>query len=161
MKKTGMKASAYCCLQSVQESLGFSPFELVFGHSVRDPLKFLKENWLSDITKSLNLLDYVSKFRDKLKKACELAQQNLKNSHSKMKMLYDRKLQNRVFNPGGKISVSSPGQMNKLQARDLGSYPVAKRVETLQRTVKNCDNRHLNQMCEMSIIKPYFERGIT
>ena len=35
--------------------------------------------------------------------------------------------------------------MNKLQARDLGSYPVARRVETLQKTIKNCDNRHSNQ----------------
>ena len=29
--------------ESVQESLGFSPFELVFGHNVRGPLKLLKE----------------------------------------------------------------------------------------------------------------------
>ena len=69
---------------SVQESLGFSPFELVFGHSVCGPLKLLKENWLSENTESLNLLDYVSEFRSKLKKACELAQQNLKNSQSKV-----------------------------------------------------------------------------
>jgi hypothetical protein len=30
----------------LQESLGFSPFELVFGHAVRGPLKLLKEKWL-------------------------------------------------------------------------------------------------------------------
>ena len=29
--------------ESVQESLGFSPFELVFGHSLRGPLQLLKE----------------------------------------------------------------------------------------------------------------------
>ena len=29
-----------------QESLGFSPFELVYGHTVRGPLKLLKEKWL-------------------------------------------------------------------------------------------------------------------
>ena len=29
--------------ESIQESLGFSPFELVFGRTVRGPLKFLKE----------------------------------------------------------------------------------------------------------------------
>ena len=58
--------------ESVQKSLGFSPFQLVFGHSVRGPLKLLNENWLSENTESLNLLDYVSKFRNKLKKAYEL-----------------------------------------------------------------------------------------
>ena len=157
----GISLLLFAVRESVQESLGFSPFELVFGHSVHGPLKLLKENWLSENTESLNLLDYVSKFRDKLKKACELAQQNLKTSQSKMKMLYHKKLQNRIFNPGGKASVSSPGQMNKLQARDLGSYPVARRVETLQKTIKNCDNRHSNQMWEITMVKPYFERGIT
>ena len=34
--------------ESVQESLGFSRFELVFGHIVRGPLKLLKEKFLSD-----------------------------------------------------------------------------------------------------------------
>ena len=33
--------------ESVQESRGFSPFELVFGHTVRGPLKLLKEEFLS------------------------------------------------------------------------------------------------------------------
>ena len=113
----GISLFLFAVRESVQESLGFSPFELVFGHSVCGALKLLKENWLSETTKSLNLLDYVSRFRDKLKKACELAQQNLKNSPSKMKMHFDKELQNRVFNPGGKILVSSPGQLNKLQAR--------------------------------------------
>ena len=98
--------------ESVQESLGLRSFELVFGHSVCGPLKLLKENCSSENTESLNLLDYVSKFRDKLKKACELAQQNLKNSQSKIKMLYDRKSQNRVFKPGAKVLVLLPVQGN-------------------------------------------------
>ena len=33
--------------ESIQDSLGFSPFELVFGHSVRGPLKLLKEALMS------------------------------------------------------------------------------------------------------------------
>ena len=49
----------------VQESLGFSPFELVFGHTVRGPLKLLKEKILSDDDSSLNLLQYVSDFKKK------------------------------------------------------------------------------------------------
>ena len=66
-----MKVSACYCLQlgnSVQEALGFIPFELVFGLSVHVPFKLLKENWLSENTESLNLLHYVSKFRSKFKK---------------------------------------------------------------------------------------------
>ena len=46
--------------ESVQESLGYSPFELVFGHSVRGPLKLFKEKLLSHDDVLLNLLQYVS-----------------------------------------------------------------------------------------------------
>ena len=34
--------------ESVQESLGFSPFKLVYGREVQGPLKFLKEHWLEE-----------------------------------------------------------------------------------------------------------------
>ena len=49
--------------ESVQESLGFSPFELVFSHSVRGPLELFKEKLLSHDDVSLNLLQYGSDFR--------------------------------------------------------------------------------------------------
>ena len=56
-----MKVSTCYCLQ-----LGCQFKSLLV--SVRRPLKLLKEKWLSENTKGLNLLDYVSKVRDKLKR---------------------------------------------------------------------------------------------
>ena len=44
----GIHLLLFAVRESVQESLGFSPFELVFGHSVRGPLKLLKEKFLSN-----------------------------------------------------------------------------------------------------------------
>ena len=35
-------------LESIQESIRFSPFELVFGHVPHGPLKLFKESWLAD-----------------------------------------------------------------------------------------------------------------
>ena len=64
--------------ESVQESPGFSPFELVFGHTVRGPLKLLTEKFLSQEDTPLNLLQYESDFRSKLLTACEAAKSNLK-----------------------------------------------------------------------------------
>ena len=83
--------------ESVQESLGFSLFELVFGHTVRGPLKLLKEKFLSDDDSYLNLLQYVSDFKNKLSKACEAARSNPKSAQSKMKMPYDENAQDRNF----------------------------------------------------------------
>ena len=33
-----------------QESLGFSPFEMLYGRSVRGPMSILKELWTHDIS---------------------------------------------------------------------------------------------------------------
>ncbi len=40
---------------TVQESLGFSPAELVFGHSLRGPLKLLQEHLLAQGPSSTSL----------------------------------------------------------------------------------------------------------
>ena len=37
----------FAARETVQESLGFSPAELVFGHTVRGPMKVLKKQLLS------------------------------------------------------------------------------------------------------------------
>ncbi len=39
----GLPLLLFALRETVQESLGFSPAELVFGHTVRGPLKLLKE----------------------------------------------------------------------------------------------------------------------
>ena len=101
-----MRASICYYLQSresVQESLGFSPFELVFGHSVRGPLKLLKEKFLSNNETPLNLLQYISDFRNRLSRACEVARSNLKTSQGKMKARYDNHVNDRKFKPGDKV----------------------------------------------------------
>ena len=77
-KKIGMKVYIFYFLQL--ESLGFSPFELVFGHNVRRPVKLLKEKFLSQEDTPLNLLQYVSDFRSTLLKGCKAARLNLKST---------------------------------------------------------------------------------
>uniref|UniRef100_A0A8C6LIR9 Gypsy retrotransposon integrase-like protein 1 n=1 Tax=Nothobranchius furzeri TaxID=105023 RepID=A0A8C6LIR9_NOTFU len=71
--------------ERVQESTGFSPAELVFGHTVRGPLLLLRERFLSEKSKSShNLQDYVSSSRERLHKAREAACSALSVSQKKM-----------------------------------------------------------------------------
>ena len=98
-KRIGMKVFAVReSVQSVQESLGFSPFELVVGHTVRGPLKLLKEKFLSQEDTPLNLLQYVSDFRSKLLTACETAKSNLKKAQGKMKQNFKKNTKEEVLN---------------------------------------------------------------
>ena len=81
----GIHLLLFAVREFVQGSLGFSPFELVFGHTVRGPLKLLKEKFLSNDDSSLNLLQFVSDFKDRLSKACESARTNLMSAQRKLK----------------------------------------------------------------------------
>ncbi len=98
----GVHLLLFATREAVQESLGFSSFELVFGRTVRGPLKLLKEKWLCE-NPDVNLLDYVSEFRHRLKRATEIAKENLKQSQTRMKQWYDKTARNRVFKPGDKV----------------------------------------------------------
>ena len=53
------------------------------------PLKLLKENFILSSDESLNLLEYVSDFRTKLTRACELARANLVSAEKSIKSRYD------------------------------------------------------------------------
>ena len=113
----GIHLLLFAVRESVQESLGFSPFELVFGHTVRGPLKLLKEKFLSDEDSKLNLLEYVSRFRDRLSSACDLLRHNLQTAQSEMKFRYDKCTRQRHFHPGDKILVLFPVPQSPLQAK--------------------------------------------
>ena len=67
------------------ESLGFSPFELVFGHTVRGPLKLMKEKLMLEDSPDVNLLKYVMDFQEELVQVCEIAKKNLKSTQKSMK----------------------------------------------------------------------------
>ena len=133
----GFHLLLFAVRESVQESLGFSPFELVFGHSVRGPLKLFKEKLLSHDDVSLNLLQYVSDFRTKLSNACEMAKANLKSAQNSMKNRYDQNSVSRTFKPGDKVLALLPVPGRPLQARYFGPYIVDKKMSDLNYVFAN------------------------
>ena len=73
---------------------------------MRGPLKLLKEKFLSIDDNSLNLLQYVSDFKDRLSKACEAAR--TKSAQRKMKRWYDENAKERKFMPGDRVLALLP-----------------------------------------------------
>ncbi len=53
----GLPLLMFAVRESVQESLGFSPHELVFAHTVRGHLKLLKEQLTSRSSPAVPILD--------------------------------------------------------------------------------------------------------
>ena len=154
----GIHLLLFAVRESVQESLGFSPFELVFGHSVRGPLKLLKEKFLSNDETPLNLLQYVSDFRNRLSRACEVARSNLKTSQGKMKARYDNHVIDRKFKPGDKVLALLPIPGRPLQARYFGPYTIDKKTSDLNYIINTPGRRKNKQMCHVNMLKEYFDR---
>ena len=154
----GIHLLLFAVRESVQESLGFSPFELVFGHSVRGPLKLLKETFLSNDETPLNLLQYVSDFRNRLSRACEVARSNLKRSQGKMKGRYDNHVIDRKFKPGDKVLALLPIPGRPLQARYFGPYTIDKKTSDLNYIINTPGRRKNKQMCHINMLKEYFDR---
>ncbi|XP_033761567.1 uncharacterized protein LOC117343335 [Pecten maximus] len=154
---TGIHMLLFSARESVQESLGYSPFELVFGRKVRGPLKLLKEKWLEESTDT-NLLEYVTNFKQKLVRAREIASTNLKASQRKMKTWYDKNARSRVFEPGEMVLVLLPVPGHSLQARYHGPYEVECRVGELDYVVKTPGRRKTKQLCHINMLKKYVGR---
>ena len=154
----GIHLLLFAARDSVQESLGFSPFELVFGHTVRGPLKLLKEKLLEDDDCALNLLEYVSDFRGKLTEACDLARKNLKSAQNCMKSKFDKHTVRRNFQVGDKVLAFLPVPGTPLQARYFGPYVVKRKVSDLNYVIATPDRRKHEQLCHVNMLKPYHER---
>ena len=154
----GVHLVLFAARMAVQESLGFSPFELVFGRSIREPLKFLKEQWLQEET-TTNLLDYVSDLHSKLSTVSKLAQQNLKVAQRRMKHWYDKKSHKRCFQPGDKVLILLPIPGHTLQARYCGPYIIEEKVNEVDYVVKTPEQRKQRRLCHINMLKAYYEKS--
>lgn len=56
----GLPYLMFATRETVQESLGFSPAELVFGHTMRGPLKLLSDQLLSQPSRPVPVDEYLA-----------------------------------------------------------------------------------------------------
>ncbi|XP_064090682.1 uncharacterized protein LOC135204397 [Macrobrachium nipponense] len=139
------------------ESLGFSPFELVFCHQVRGPLKLIKDQWINNVEDS-NLLDYVSDSRERIRKTWDIARDNLMEAQQKMKKYYDLGAKKVDYKPGDEVLVFLPVAGQPLHAKFSGPYIIEKKVGNTDYVVLTPDRRRKKRLCHVNMLKPYFSR---
>ena len=137
--------------------LDISPFELVFGNSVRGPLKLVKEKILDDEPED-NILDYVSTIKERLYKVLEVARENLKNSQSRMKNWYDKRAKERSFKPEDQVLVPLPIPKQPLQARYFGPYQVEQKISDVNYIIQTPGRRKKKRVCHINMMREYHER---
>ena len=108
-----------------QESTGFSPFELLYGRTVRGPLQLLKELWTENIDGEIrNVYEYVINLKDKLESTMNIAKDNLEKSQNRQKYYYDRRSKENKIGVGDQVLVLLPTNNNKLTMQWKGPFAV-------------------------------------
>jgi len=162
----GIHMLIFAARDSVQESLGFSPFELVFGHRVRGPLTVLKEKFLTregmtvdgEIERGEPL--EIGQFSQRLARVCEIAKEYLGEVQCKMKTRFDGKTKVRNFKPGDKVYVLFPFSGSPLQAKFKGPYIVKRKVSDENYIVCTPDRQKDVQKCHVNMMKRAFEKRV-
>nr|KAG5692084.1 hypothetical protein BaRGS_029544 [Batillaria attramentaria] len=139
-----------------QDSLGFSPFELLYGRAVRGPLQILKEAWTHDSEEEVKTsVQYVLDLRDRLEAMSQLAQKNLGRSAERYAAAFDRKAKPRHFAVGSRVLLLLPGKKNKLEMAWQGPYEVIERVGEVDYRIRAGDRVRL---FHANLLKAYQER---
>ena len=154
----GIPYVLFAIRETVQESLKFSPAELVFGHVVRGPLKVLKDEMMTSNPAPNNVLDYVSRVRERMHNACALAKEALQHSQGNMKSQFDLKAVKRSFEPGDQVLVLLPVPSSSLSARFMGPYAIEQKLSETDYVVRTPERRRQSRVCHINMLKLYTAR---
>ena len=112
------------------DSTHFALFELMYGSTVRGPMRILGELWTKNIDEHgvKSSYQYVLDLRQRLEDTQKLAQEQLKLSQAKQKCYHDKRTNVRRFQPGDKVLVLLPTYTNNLLLQWKGPYDVTRVV---------------------------------
>ena len=119
-------AALFAYREAPQESTGFSPFELLYGRTVRGPVQILKELWTEEVANPevRTSYQYVVDLRERIEEGVALAHNALEQAQSRYKRYYDKKARSRKFKVGDEVLILLPTDSNKLLMQWKGPFKV-------------------------------------
>ncbi|XP_078496945.1 uncharacterized protein LOC144753011 [Lissotriton helveticus] len=145
--------------EAPQKGVGFSPFELLYGHPVRGPLSLVKDGWEKSPTKPpQDVVSYMLAFRSQMAKLWKQASDNLEASQAVMKEWYDHNAHPVDLEPGQKVWVMEPGELSALQDRWTGPFEVLEKKGKATYLVDLKTPRQPLRVLHANRLKPHHER---
>ena len=140
-----------------QDSLGFSPFELLYGRAVRGPMSILRELWTKETPdcEVKTTYQYVVDLRNRIEETCKWAQESLAKSQGLAKRHFDKKARLRSLNVGDQVLILRPTSNNKLLMQWKGPFPV---VEKVGPTDYRIEVKGRTKVYHINMLKQYFRR---
>ena len=110
---------------SVHESTGMTPHEIVFGRKVRFPTEFADENV------PRTYVDFVDEILNRIVETESLAFARLEAAKRRCKKYYDRKINERNFEPNQYVYLLVDVRDNKLEDHYSGPYKIIRVIDEL------------------------------
>ena len=141
-----------------QASLGFSPFEMLYGRAVRGPMTILRELWSGEVDtpEVRSTYQYILDLRDRLEDTCKMAQDTLRNSTERTRKYYNRKTSPRHIKVGDQVLLLLPTDRNKLLMQWKGPFPVLEKRGAVDYYIKMGGG---NKTFHVNMLKKYIERS--
>jgi len=154
-----------------QDSTGFTPFELLYGHKVRTPMTLLKRIWTDEDEdpEVKTLYRYVVDLRDRVEETCKMAKEELAKVQVRNQKYYNKRTCDRKLQVGDSVLLLLPTERNKLTLVWRGPYKVVGivgdfdyRVEVSPDKVKTYHMNMLKWYCHReSPVEPTFNGSRT
>jgi hypothetical protein len=141
-----------------QESLMFSPFELLYGREVRGPMQVLRQIWTDEESSedTRSTVSHIIDLSNKIEQTCALARENLSKATRRHARAYDKNTRQRNLAVGDKVLILLPVKHNKLQLTWKGPYAVIEKIGS-------CNYRVLvggkPKVYHANLLKQYVERS--
>lgn len=152
-----LPAVLFAYRSATQESLGFSPFELLFGRTVRGPMEILRTLWTKqcDSPEVKSCYKYVTDLKQRLQNTCKIAHEELSKAQVRYKKQYDRKSRVKELQPGDQALLLLPTDHNKLLMQWKGPFSVVGKTSPCNYIL------HINgkeKLFHINMLKPYIRR---
>ncbi|KAJ1178839.1 hypothetical protein NDU88_004081, partial [Pleurodeles waltl] len=143
-----------------QKGVGFSPFELLFGHPVRGPLTLVKEGWEQPLkAPKQDIVDDVLGLRSRMAEYMKKASKNLQASQELQKQWHDQKAVLVQYEPGQKVWVLEPVAPRALQDKWSGPHTIVEKKGEVTYLVDLGTARSPLRVLHVNRLKPYYDRA--
>ena len=135
----------------------FSPFQLVYGHSVRTPLDILHQGWAEIDFKDLDTEEWSEWLVARLECWHDVLRDRGKRASESRKKAHDKHAVERTLTEGDLVLCRVPGMTKKLRESWHGPYQVVKAMNRVDYKVKLGKGR--TKVLHINNLKKFYPRG--
>lgn len=138
-----------------QATMGYSPFELLYGRSPRGLLNLAKESWESQPSPHRLVVDHIDQMHVRMKKVWPLVCEHMEKAQARQAHTYNQGARIREFKPGEKVLVLIPTNECKFLAKWHGPYKVVEKVGPVNYRVRQPGWRKGHQVYHINLLKKW------